>query len=329
MRDAEGEVEYSADEAQLQREAAKNPIACAITFDHLLENVRENLLRRSSRRLRDDSLSERPTGIFGRPGPNHDVKECNKRATFHGHGQYHGGLPPALLGDVASEPELCARALRGLDSQLQAELPLEYHAVQIAQGVLRVGARRDAAFEIPAPAADRLEDMDYLRDVWWPKFYHHAMMVVAARHVHEHCATCLSGKRGKTGCRLAATWGHNVEETRCVQLHVVTSGKRPRPAADAGDGVDDDEVPPRHDDGEDESGGGERVEVRCTHCHAGAPDATRRRLTRTSWMRLDVASSSCDASSLRASCLGKFRVLTRAPLTCRFGAPMPTTGPRR
>ena len=104
VRDAEGEVEYSADEAQLQREAAKNPIACAITFDHLLENVRENLLRRSSRRLRDDSLSERPMGIFGRPGPNHDVKECNKRATFHGHGQYHGGLPPALLGDVASEP---------------------------------------------------------------------------------------------------------------------------------------------------------------------------------------------------------------------------------
>lgn len=240
---ADGEVVYDANEVQLQREAACNPVACAITFDHLLENVRENLLRRSQRRLRDESLFDRPKGIFGRPGPNHDVKECNKRATFHCHGQYHGGVPPALLGDVAAEPELCARALRGLDSQLQAELPLEYHAAQIVQRVLRVGTRRDAAFGIPAPPAERLEDEEWLREHWWPEFYHHAMMVVAARHVHEHCATCLSGKRGKTGCRMAAPWGHEIDETRCVQLHVVASSE--------------------------EDDAAEMVEVRCTCCHAG------------------------------------------------------------
>ena len=45
------------DEASLQLLAAKNPIACAITFDHLVENVRTNLIGWSDGRLVDTLIS--------------------------------------------------------------------------------------------------------------------------------------------------------------------------------------------------------------------------------------------------------------------------------
>lgn len=40
-----------------------------------------------------------------------------------------------------------------------------------------------------------------------------AKPLVAARHVHEHCGTCLHGKLGVTGCRLCAPWAHDVDAT--------------------------------------------------------------------------------------------------------------------
>ena len=45
------------DEASLQLLAAKNPIACAITFDHLVENVRTNLIGWSDGRLVNTLIS--------------------------------------------------------------------------------------------------------------------------------------------------------------------------------------------------------------------------------------------------------------------------------
>ena len=54
---ADGTVSFAMDEASLQLLAAKNPIACAITFDHLVENVRTNLIGWSDGRLVDKLIS--------------------------------------------------------------------------------------------------------------------------------------------------------------------------------------------------------------------------------------------------------------------------------
>ena len=54
---ADGTVSFAMDEASLQLLAAKNPIACAITFDHLVENVRTNLIGWSDGRLVDTLIS--------------------------------------------------------------------------------------------------------------------------------------------------------------------------------------------------------------------------------------------------------------------------------
>ena len=62
-------------------------------------------------------------------------------------------MTPALLADLAEYPELLELALAALDTQLQAEMPLEYHLVDIARQTLRIGIRRDAAADIPRPKA--------------------------------------------------------------------------------------------------------------------------------------------------------------------------------
>lgn len=194
-------------------------------------------------------------GTYGVPVCYRYVKECNKRGAAHIHGQYHGGLTPALISDLAEDPELRELALEALDTQITAEMPLESHLVDIARQTLRIGVRRDAAANIPRPDADLLketapegrsqEDWDTerkqkLTDQWWPLFFQHAMLVVANRNVHEHRATCCSGTRGKTGCRFCAPWGHDVSKTRCIELIInSTTGL----------------VPP------------ERIEVRCPICY--------------------------------------------------------------
>ena len=235
VRRDDGTVVHRLDEGSLQTLAARNPVAEAVTFELISESVRTNLMRLPSKRMTTDSVAEkREKGVWGVAVTNRDVKECNKRGCFHEHGQQQGGAMPGLVADVAEDDELRALLLAGVDTQLSAELPLEYHVMHRLLKVLRVGARRDAAFDTPTPAsmgieppsaraseAERSEYRRRLNEEWWPEFYHHAMMVVADRHVHEHQGTCLKGKRGKTGCRMAAAWGHDVDETRLVELRII------------------------------------------------------------------------------------------------------------
>ena len=253
--------------------AAKNPIATSLAFNHLIENVRANLFGLSPDRKKNHELDDpqRVKGVLGMNTGSRDVKECNKRASLHVHGQTHGGVrgtarrcrvvcacprhraltlacvgvqaTPALKSDIAHEPRLRDAVMRALDSQLRGEIPLVYHVAYLAQKALFVPARRDAAWEAPrvertpppkpranAGAAARLEWEQrqaeyeaYIVDEWWPEFEHHALTVVMNRHTHEHCATCLKGKRGKTGCRLCAPWAHDINCTRCVELRLQRS----------------------------------------------------------------------------------------------------------
>jgi hypothetical protein len=172
-------------------------------------------------------------GCFGVPVCNRFVKECNKRGAGHIHGQHHGGATPRLIADLAEDPELLAQVLAALDTQVGGDLPIAYHLVDIARSTLRIGARRDAAADIPIPDGKYISDAPPNYDPslwaqekdaaildWWQKFCHHAMLVVANRNVHSHQGSCLSGKRGKQGCRFNAPWPHDIHTTRCVELFI-------------------------------------------------------------------------------------------------------------
>jgi hypothetical protein len=118
-------------------------------------------------------------------------------------------------------------------------MPLAYHLVDIARQHLRIGKRRDAAATIPIPdekyvkpiqkdfPPEGFDDTTWaikkeadLQELWYPLFIQHALTVVANRNVHAHQASCLSGKRGKSGCRFCAPWGHNIQSTRIVELFI-------------------------------------------------------------------------------------------------------------
>ena len=208
--DLEESRKHRMDEASLQRLAAANPIASALVFDHLAENVRTSLFGQSLERPgnltvpnncaegtdgTEGTAQERKKGVFGMCFLNRDVKECNKRAAVHEHGQAHGGVSPALLADVASNDLLRQKALAAIDTHVKGELPLEYHALKVLQDVLKVASRRDAAFEIPM--SERTSEA-VLEHNWWPELLHHAHVVVMNRHTHEHQATCAgAGRDGK------------------------------------------------------------------------------------------------------------------------------------
>ena len=84
-------------EKRLQALASKNPIATTLVFNQRLENMRDNLICKSKRRLTNELIHSRPRGMWGVNTSNHDVKECNDRASLHVHGQSHGGATPALI----------------------------------------------------------------------------------------------------------------------------------------------------------------------------------------------------------------------------------------
>ena len=132
-------------------------------------------------------------GIFGVNTLNRDVKECNKRAAMHEvsrcprspafiallwqrlpavyyvtctatptvrlppqHGQAHGGLSPALLGDVAAHDGLRQQALQALDSQVRGELPLEFHALRCVRILIFTPTPNPHPHPQPSPSSSIL-----------------------------------------------------------------------------------------------------------------------------------------------------------------------------
>jgi hypothetical protein len=172
-------------EKKLQALAANNPIATTMSFHLLQENIRTNLQGITRGRCINTEVRYRLKGMFGIQLTNHDVIECNKRASLHAHGQGHGGLTPALLSDVAGDPELLQAAMDAIDTQVQAEIPLEYHAVFVCQSFLKIPFTRDAAYDTPSPPENWREDGEAL-DAWWEDFRHHAFITVLNRNTHVH-----------------------------------------------------------------------------------------------------------------------------------------------
>ena len=218
-------------------------------------------------------------------------QENNKRASQHEHGQLQGGLAPALLSDIAHEPVLRDAACDALNTHLVAELPIEYHFVSVAQFVLKVAARRDAAVGVRAPTASDGDVVNVNPDGLaaetcvpcprpcgacdayspheaaplkvlcapgcrerWADFMHHARLAATNRQIHRHCHTCTSGTRGKVCCRLARPAGHPLISTQCVQLDPIAPARVGGPAAEG------------------------TVEFRCCHCYDGVapPNAAAR-----------------------------------------------------
>ena len=72
------------------------------------------------------------------------------------HGQAHGGLSPALLGDVAAHDGLRQQALQALDSQVRGELPLEFHALRCVRILIFTPTPNPHPHPQPSPSSSIL-----------------------------------------------------------------------------------------------------------------------------------------------------------------------------
>ena len=77
--------------------------------------------------------------------------------------------------------------MAALDTVVRGELPLEIHAIVIAQQQLRVAKRRCTAFR---PASPETPDE-------WEDFVFDCLLVAGNNHTHGHQATCTCGKRAR------------------------------------------------------------------------------------------------------------------------------------
>ena len=204
-------TELNMSEDALQKLAAHNPVAATHVFQLIVDNVMGSLVgvdRKTAKKVPE--MGDLLPGIYGSALHATYVKECNKRGSQHIHGQVWTALLPSLLADVAHDDELLRLACEALDTQLCAELPLEYIAAGAAMRALgtcgaRLRSRRDAA--VPLPETD--ED-----------FLHHAQLVVLNRNWHEHRARCTQTKPGRTsvGCELCRPAAHPMPWTTVTEL---------------------------------------------------------------------------------------------------------------
>ena len=250
-------------EPTLQTLASDNPIATTVIFNQTVQNVRGILYGIDLDGKKTIPLDDRERGIAGVPVADSAVAENNKRGASHIHAQFYGGILPSMLADVAGHPKLEAEALAALDTVVRGELPLEIHAIVIAQQQLHVAKRRCAAFP---PVLPETPDECHA-------FVFDGLLVVGNSHTHLHQATCTCGKKGKTGCRLCAPWAHGNACTTCRELRVLNTTTNADP--DAGE------------------------QFRCEQCYAGGAlraDPPDTKAVRAADIRRDVAYTSHSAT---------------------------------
>ena len=190
------------DETSLQKRVGDNGIAVAVGYTYLMNGIHRCILRVDNDRKTDKPLRERIPGIHGILHRYISMYETNMRGSGHAHGQGTGGLSPQLIADAAEFDDLYEHLITAVNSHYTTELELEYVAVLLAQKVLGLAKRRDAA----APLTT--------------EFHHHAKLTAANRHEHVHESTCLKGKHGVDGCRLNMNAAHGFK-TRVAQLYTV------------------------------------------------------------------------------------------------------------
>ena len=190
------------DETSLQKRVGDNGIAVAVGYKYLMNGIHRYILRVDNDRKTDKPLRERIPGIHGILHRYIEMYETNMRGSGHAHGQGTGGLAPQLIADAAEFDCLYDDLITAVNSHYSTELELEYVAVLLAQKVLGLAKRRDAAASLTT------------------EYHHHGKLTAANRHEHVHEATCLKGKHGIDGCRLNMNAAHGYN-TRVAQLYKV------------------------------------------------------------------------------------------------------------
>ena len=213
--------------------AAGNPVAVALEYQAMIENVMSKLVgvkinfehSNDSKTVKTwyfkgkEPNSARRKGIFGHVTAFFGVTETQQRGALHFHCLLYGGLTPKLLERAASVPELSVAVGNALNTMYTAELPRSFHVrdhfAKVMKNNYRKGAKENCKVPYtpppvtctpPLPSTATREE--------WKKFF---WETVLKHGLHLHTNSCKKPPGGKHGCRFAKESGLK-EMTGPVQL---------------------------------------------------------------------------------------------------------------
>ena len=192
--------------------AANNPVAVALEFRALVENILSILLRcpldirpstnggaRKTWYFKDRN-SPRGKGIFGHVTTTFGCIETQERGALHFHILIWGGITPKLLEESVGIPELCAKIEQALNSIATAELPRQEHLAHLIKEQMK--HHKSAKQLIPSaptqyPSMDDVPPPLDLPSTWQSQ----RCKCTLQQGIHVHSFSCHKLPSGAWGCR--------------------------------------------------------------------------------------------------------------------------------
>jgi len=198
--------------------ASGNPVAVAMEYQALIENVMEHLIgcpieiRQSDNSVTrktwyykgTDAKSPNHKGCFGHVTGFHGMTETQQRGALHFHVLLYGSLTPRLLELGTGSSKLTEEISKALDSMYTAEIPKSYHVRDYLGKAMkknyRSGAKENCKFPKFPPKAIQCPPSPEDQEQWDRCFCE----TVLQTGIHVHTFTCAKPYAGTHGCRNAS-----------------------------------------------------------------------------------------------------------------------------
>ena len=215
------------------RAAAGNPVAVALEYQAMIENVMSQLVGvKINFELSNDSKtvktwyfkgsepnSNRHKGVFGYATAFFGVTETQQRGALHSHCLVYGGLTPKLLERAASVPELSEAVAGALNTMYSAKIPRSFHVrdhfAKLMKNNYRKKAKENCRVPYSPPMATCTPPIPSNASCeLWKRFMWETVLKTG---IHVHSNTCKKPPGGRHHCRLAKPSAPR-EKTEAVQL---------------------------------------------------------------------------------------------------------------
>ena len=228
---SQGNVKIPTDYTRRFKAASGNPVAVALEFRAMMENVVQILIgcplnfqpgtnsgqKRTWYFKSKAKNSPHQKGIFGHVIAYFGCVETQARGALHFHIVIWGGITPHLLEKAASFPDICASIEKALDSMLIAHIPRSVHVKDILAQKMKETSFGRANLPTFAKIYPTMKHVPSprMQKKWLHDFWDNTLRT----GIHKHTFTCKQPPAGIHRCRGARPAG-NCSATLPVMLEV-------------------------------------------------------------------------------------------------------------
>ena len=215
----EGNIKYPLGFKDRAKYASNNPVAMALTYQHLIYNVLEILFgaqpnhstigsgRKVVRtgyykiQMRYKGNKFRTKGIFGYVYAYFGTHEAQHRGTLHFHVILYGGISPEILDATAGISDLCCAVSKALDTMYSSEIPPSYHIARIFKNYRATHTDLNTDLKcLPMWIPSFIKEPSCNNASEWCNFTH---SIIAKNGIHRHTFTCRKNQGRHCRCREA------------------------------------------------------------------------------------------------------------------------------